>query len=371
MIISEVNYVNFRNLADSTLRFSPGINVFYGKNGQGKTNLLELLYFLSAGKSFRTKKTTEVIKNGKTKCGAFAAYTDSIGEKKQIVKLLEGKKEFLWNGKKISFDEFYGKLNAVAYIPEDVVIINGAPNYRRDFFDGEIAQSDSAFFTSVKNFNNLLKIRNKYLKERIYKNDEFSIYQNEFVKTGARIMKTRQEYVRVLSSILSLNYRKLFDNTKELELVYACSLGNIKKKSPEEIEALLREESGRIFSREIQCGYSLTGPQRDDFLFYLNGCEARTTASQGEKKSILFSLKMAEMDMILRNKKEIPVLLIDDITSYFDRDRLYSLLQYLEKRNIQIFLSSTEKLQISAEDYYVEKGRVNPGRGCLDRRADA
>jgi DNA replication and repair protein RecF len=235
------------------------------------------------------------------------------------------------------------------------------PNLRRDFFDGEIAQSDNIFFHNAKNFQNLLKIRNKYLKEKIYQNDEFSIYQHEFVKTAAKIIKTRLEYTKILSSILSLNYRKLFDSEKELELIYACSLGNIRKKTLREIEELLQVEIEKMFSQEIRYGYSLVGPQKDDFLFYLNQCEAKASASQGEKKSILFSLKMAETDMILRNKKEIPIVLIDDITSYFDESRLYSLLRYLQKRNIQIFMSATEKLQINCTNFYVEKGRVTNG----------
>jgi DNA replication and repair protein RecF len=361
LYISEVNYVNFRNLADASLAFSPRINLLYGKNGQGKTNLLELIYFLSTGKSFRTKNQRELVKFGRTKCGAHAAYVDSVSEKKLIVKLLEGKKEFVWNGKRIPYEDFYGKFNVVAYIPEDVAIINGMPNVRREFFDGEIAQFDPDFFRTAGKFQNLLKIRNKYLKEKIWKNDEFSVYEDEFVKAGAAIMKTRVDYVRILSSVLSLNYRKLFDETKELELVYACALGNIRKKTLPEIEQALREEIGKLRQKETLLGFSLTGPQKDDFLFYLNGQEAKTTASQGEKKSILFSLKMAEMDMILRNKKEVPVLLIDDITSYFDETRLYSLLRYLEKRNIQIFMSATEKLDIPCAAWIVEKGEIDNG----------
>jgi DNA replication and repair protein RecF len=358
LVISEINYINFRNLLDFSLNFSPKINLLYGKNGQGKTNLLEALYFVGTGKSFKTKKAIETIKYGKTKCGAFATYKDSISEKKIIVKLLDGKKEFSYNGKKTSYDEFYGKLNIVSYIPEDVAIINNSPNIRRDFFDGEIAQSDPDFFQCVKKFNHLLKIRNKYLKDKTYRNDEFQIYQAEFIKYGAKIMKTRLDYVKVLSSLLSLNYRKLFDNTKELELIYNCSLGSIKKKSLNEIETLFKDSMNKNFYQEIKLGFSLAGPQKDDFLFFLNNYDAKGNASQGEKKSIIFSLKMAEIDMILRNKKEIPVLIIDDITSYFDNSRLYRLLEYLEKRNIQIFMSSIEKLKISSSNFYVENGEI-------------
>lgn len=359
LIISEVNYINYRNLQDSSLKFSPKINLFYGKNGQGKTSLLEAIYFVGTGKSFRTKKLNECVKHGKSKTGVFTKYEDNISEKEAIVKLIEGKKEFNFNGKKVSYDEYYGKLNIISYIPEDILLINSNPGVRRDFFDGEIAQSNQEYFLLMKKFNNLLKIRNKYLKEKKHKADEFSIYQDEFIKTGATIIKFRLEYVKLLSSLLSLNYRKLFDNTTELVLEYSCHLGNLKKKSLEEIENLLKEEIESKFSQEIRYGFSLVGPQKDDFLFLLNSHESKSNASQGEKKSIIFSLKLAEIDMVLRDKKENPILLLDDVTSYFDNIRLYNVLNYLEKRNIQIFISSTEKLDIKSQNFYIEEGDVS------------
>ena len=124
----------------------------------------------------------------------------------------------------------------------------------------------------------------------------------------------------------------------------------------------MREKIKKVFSQEKRYGFSLCGPQKDDFLFILNGHEAKSTASQGEKKSIIFSLKLSEIDMVIREKKESPVLLIDDISSYFDSNRKESILNYLEKRNIQVVLSSTGKLGIDSNNFYVENGEVEYGR---------
>ena len=355
MEILEINYINFRNLIDGSVKFFPKLNLFFGKNGQGKTSLLEAVYFNATGKSFRTSKANEMMKYGVKRTGVYIVYRDNIGEKTLTVKFNDNKKEYYYNNKKVPYDEFYGKLNVVTYIPEDIVLITGSPSIRRTFFDGEIAQTNSEYFQDLKNYNKLLKIRNKYLKEERTKDTEYLVYEDEFIKYGAKVIEKRLEYVQKISIILNLNYRKLFDNKKELSLSY---LGNIKKLSLKEIEKLLREKIKKNFSQEKRYGFSLCGPQKDDFLFILNGHEAKSTASQGEKKSIIFSLKLSEIDMVIREKKENPVLIIDDISSYFDSNRKESILNYLEKRNIQVLVSSTGDLGIDSNDFYVEGGEI-------------
>ena len=358
MEILEINYINFRNLIDGSVKFFPKLNLFFGKNGQGKTSLLEAVYFNATGKSFRTSKANEMMKYGVKRTGVYIVYRDNIGEKTLTVKFNDNKKEYYYNNKKVPYDEFYGKLNVVTYIPEDIVLITGSPSIRRTFFDGEIAQTNSEYFQDLKNYNKLLKIRNKYLKEERTKDTEYLVYEDEFIKYGAKVIEKRLEYVQKISIILNLNYRKLFDNKKELSLSYECHLGNIKKLSLKEIEKLLREKIKKNFSQEKRYGFSLCGPQKDDFLFILNGHEAKSTASQGEKKSIIFSLKLSEIDMVIREKKENPVLIIDDISSYFDSNRKESILNYLDKRNIQVLVSSTGDLGIDSNDFYVEGGEI-------------
>lgn len=358
MEILEINYINFRNLIDGSVKFFPKLNLFFGKNGQGKTSLLEAVYFNATGKSFRTSKANEMMKYGVKRTGVYIVYRDNTGEKTLTVKFNDNKKEYYYNNKKVPYDEFYGKLNVVTYIPEDIVLITGSPSIRRTFFDGEIAQTNSEYFQDLKNYNKLLKIRNKYLKEERTKDTEYLVYEDEFIKYGAKVIEKRLEYVQKISIILNLNYRKLFDNKKELSLSYECHLGNIKKLSLKEIEKLLREKIKKNFSQEKRYGFSLCGPQKDDFLFILNGHEAKSTASQGEKKSIIFSLKLSEIDMVIREKKENPVLIIDDISSYFDSNRKESILNYLEKRNIQVLVSSTGDLGIDSNDFYVEGGEI-------------
>ncbi|WP_410208100.1 DNA replication/repair protein RecF [Fusobacterium sp.] len=362
MEILEINYVNFRNLIDGNIKFFPDLNLFFGKNGQGKTSFLEAVYFGATGQSFRTSKAAETMKYGSNKAGVYIVYEDLIGKKTLTVKFINGKKEYYYNEKKVAYDEFYGKLNVVTYIPEDIILITGSPLVRRTFFDGEIAQTSIEYFQNLRAYNKILKIRNRYLKEKKTHHQEFSVYEEQFVHYGARVIAARVEYVNKISIILNLNYRKLFDDKKELNLVYSSELGELKKQSVEEIEALLRERIKKRESMEKRYGFSLCGPQKDDFLFVLNGHEAKSTASQGEKKSIVFSLKLSEIDMVIRAKRENPILIIDDISSYFDTNRKTSVLNYLEKRNIQVLLSSTGGLGIDSKNFYVESGVIEYGK---------
>ncbi len=356
-----MNYINFRNLEDRNIQFSPRFNLFFGKNGQGKTSILEAIYFSATGKSFRTSKNIELIKYNKDKMGSYISYRDLISEKTLSVKIDRKQKEYKYNGKKTSFDEFYGKLNIITFIPEDIELIVGSPSFRRSFFDAEIAQSNYEYFKNLKDYNKILKIRNKYLKEKNIKNDIFPIYEDEFIKLAAKIILKRIEYVKNISIILNLNYRKLFDDKKELSLKYDSFIGEFKGMSLIDLEEKIKVIIKEFRYQELKYGYSIVGPQRDDFKFLLNEKEAKSYSSQGEKKSIIFSLKLSEIDMIIREKRETPIFLIDDISSYFDSIRKDNIINYLKRRELQVFISSTTDLNIESKNFKIDKGEIQDG----------
>ena len=361
MKISNISYLNFRNLENTSIELSDKINVFYGKNAQGKTSLLEAIYYSSTGISFKTKKTTEMIKYNFDEFISSISYSDYIANNKISVRFKNipgAKKEFFFNKKRISQTDFYGKINIIAYIPEDIILINGSPKNRRDFFDIEISQIDKEYLSNLKNYDKLLKIRNKYLKENKRNTEEFAVYEKEFIKYASYIIFTRLEYVKSLSIILNLQYRKLFNIEQELNLKYETNLDKTGKITVEMIQESLQKEILQKKHQEDRYKFSLVGPHKDDYKFLLNGYEAKISASQGEKKSIIFSLKLSEIEIIKKNRKENPVVIIDDITSYFDEDRRKSILEFFNKRDIQVLISSTDKLDIEAKNFYVEKGII-------------
>ncbi len=356
-----MSFVNFRNLENKNIHFSPRFNLFFGKNGQGKTSILEAIYFSITGKSFRTSKVLELIQYNRNKMGSYISYRDLISEKTLSVKMDNKVKEYNYNKKKVPFDEFYGKMNVVTFIPEDIDLILGSPLIRRNFFDGEISQTNFEYLQNLKKYNKVLKIRNKYLKERKNRDELFLIYEEEFIKLAAKIIKIRLEYVKNISIILNLNYRKLFDDKKELELVYETFFEEVKGIDEKDIVKKLKEKIDATRHLEEKYGFSIVGPQKDDFKFLLNKRDAKSYSSQGEKKSIIFSLKLSEIDMVIKERREPPIFIIDDISSYFDSIRKENIINYLKKRSLQVFISSTLKLDIESKNFLVEKGEIHEG----------
>lgn len=349
------------------------MNVFYGKNGQGKTSFLEALYCGATGLSFKTRHTQEMIRYGEEELSCAIEYEDQYSSKNIAVSLDKTKKQFFFLAKKISQMQFYGALNVIFYIPEDVLLINGSPLGRRLFIDREISQSNALYLESLRKFSYALKIRNKYLKEKKIDSVEYSIYEEEFIEQGSYIIYQRKLYLEKISESLVQIYQELFDAEKKLNISYKSSISVGETIDLEIIKENFRKEVQKKVFKEKECGFSLVGPHKDDFCFLLNQEDARFYSSQGEKKSIIFSLKLAEIDMIYEDKKDLPILLIDDITSYFDSFRRNNVLEFLKKKQVQVFLTSTDALEIEAQHYYVEKGEIydistsNTSRDYADR----
>lgn len=359
MILKKITFFNCRNLVNEELEFDSRVNIFYGKNGQGKTSILEAIYFNISGTSFRTKKNQEMIKYHKNQIKFFSHYEDMIGEKNIAIAIRNNKKEYYYNKKKVKYDDFIGKLNVISFIPEDISLITGTPAIKRSFFDYEISQANYDYYLNLKKFNKVLKTRNHLLKIRKTNNEIFKLYNEELIEISIKILQKRQEFTKNLSRLLNLNYRKLFDIKAELKIKYESFLGEIEKESPEELRKKILIEMEKVRIREKKYGYSLIGPQKDKYIFMLNEKDSKLYSSQGEKKSIVFAIKISEIDMIVREKKEYPIFLLDDVSSYFDSTRKSKILEYFKKKKIQVFITSTEKLDISAKKFYVKDGIIN------------
>ncbi len=359
MYLSQINYNNFRCLENKKIDLDRNFNLIYGKNGQGKTSLIEAVHFLATGKSFRTKKNKELIKYNWNRVTVFGKYINKNENENTIaVDVNEDKRDFYINRMKNSYIEYVGLLNIISFIPEDIELIVGNPGVRRNFFNYEISQAKKNYLKSIVDFEKILKIRNKLIKEKKTEDEIYKIYNEKFIEEGLNIILYRREFIRSLSILLNLNYRKLFDEKSELKLKYECFLGNIEKQSREELREKFEMQCRKKFEREKYLGFSLLGPQKDDFIFELNGKNAKMYSSQGEKKSIIFSLKVSEIDMLVKEKNEYPIFIMDDVASYFDEIRKKSILNYFVNKKIQCFITSTEDLGIKGKKIIVDKGKV-------------
>ena len=359
MYLSQINYNNFRCLENKKIDLDRNFNLIYGKNGQGKTSLIEAVHFLATGKSFRTKKNKELIKYNWNRVTVFGKYISKNENENTIaIDVNEDKRDFYVNRMKNSYIDYVGLLNIISFIPEDIELIVGNPGVRRNFFNYEISQAKKNYLKSIVDFEKILKIRNKLIKDKKTEDEIYKIYNEKFIEEGLNIILYRREFIRSLSILLNLNYRKLFDEKSELKLKYECFLGNIEKQSREELKEKFEIQCRKKFEREKYLGFSLLGPQKDDFVFELNGKNAKMYSSQGEKKSIIFSLKVSEIDMLVKEKNEYPIFIMDDVASYFDEIRKKSILNYFVNKKIQCFITSTEDLGIEGKKIIVDSGKV-------------
>ena len=359
MYLSQINYNNFRCLENKKIDLDRNFNLIYGKNGQGKTSLIEAVHFLATGKSFRTKKNKELIKYNWNRVTVFGKYISKNENENTIaVDVNEDKRDFYVNRTKNSYIDYVGLLNIISFIPEDIELIVGNPGVRRNFFNYEISQAKKNYLKSIVDFEKILKTRNKLIKDKKTEDEIYKIYNEKFIEEGLNIILYRREFIRSLSILLNLNYRKLFDEKSELKLKYECFLGNIEKQSREELKEKFEVQCRKKFEREKYLGFSLLGPQKDDFVFELNGKNAKMYSSQGEKKSIIFSLKVSEIDMLVKEKNEYPIFIMDDVASYFDEIRKKSILNYFVNKKIQCFITSTEDLGIEGKKIIVDRGKV-------------
>lgn len=359
MYLSQINYNNFRCLENKKIDLDRNFNLIYGKNGQGKTSLIEAVHFLATGKSFRTKKNKELIKYNWNRVTVFGKYINKNENENTIaIDVNEDKRDFYVNRTKNSYIDYVGLLNIISFIPEDIELIVGNPGVRRNFFNYEISQAKKNYLKSIVDFEKILKTRNKLIKDKKTEDEIYKIYNEKFIEEGLNIILYRREFIRSLSILLNLNYRKLFDEKSELKLKYECFLGNIEKQNREELKEKFEIQCRKKFEREKYLGFSLLGPQKDDFVFELNGKNAKMYSSQGEKKSIIFSLKVSEIDMLVKEKNEYPIFIMDDVASYFDEIRKKSILNYFVNKKIQCFITSTEDLRIKGKKIIVDRGKV-------------
>lgn len=343
MYIENITLNNFRNIKNCKITFSKNFNVLYGKNAQGKTSLIEAIYFLATGKSFRTRKTLEQI-NEKEKVLTLFGKT-SVDD--FSVQLSKEKKEFYISRNKVKYKEYIGKFLAISLSPEDILLISDSPENRRRFFNYEISQINTQYLIALINFQKILKIRNKLIKELKMDTEIFEIYNKKFINISKLIYQYRKEYIKQLSVYINKKYKEIFDE-KNLLIKYekSCDYENIEK--------ILEEKK----EKEKILGFSLYGPHKDEFSFILNGQKVKSFASQGEKKSVIFSLKLAQIDYIMEKLKESPVVLLDDIEAYFDEIRKNTVINYLSNKNIQCFFTATSKLAIEAKTFYVSDGEI-------------
>ena len=350
MHVTSLKLENFRNYA--TLRIEPGegLNVFVGRNAQGKSNLLESLYILATSKSSRAGKDPELIR---FEAAATRITADVVREKNSDVEIEMAlsqteKKVARINGvKHVRLSEVIGQLNAVLFDSGDLEIIRGEPSIRRRFLDLEIAQTSPRYVLALGAYRKTLEQRNRLLRDLrdgrapYSARDSLSAWDEGLAQHGARLIERRQRFLHRLAELAAETHRTLSDERDVLEVEYLPSFPLNGLSEADDIKGRFLEELASVSGEEAARGTTVRGPQRDDIAFCVNGQDCRLFGSQGQQRTVALSLKLAERQLIEELVGEPPLLLLDDVLSDLDDARRALLFDLTARAGSQTFLSCT------------------------------
>ena len=348
MIVNALEFQNYRNLSDNRIEPSDKVNVIYGNNAQGKTNLLEALWLFSGGHSFRGAKDSELITFGSNKARLYLEFFSGKRDQKAEILYQSSKKEVIINNVKKSSAAFLSQhFSAVVFSPEHLTLIKNGPSLRRKFIDGSICQQDLRYAVRLSKYNQTLQQRNALLKE-INKHkelkDTLEIWDDVLIDLGADIILKRLEFLEKLKLSANELHKGISSGSEELEIRYCSSaIKNEEKLTKCDIICLLQKEFKKVRKEDIYLGVTNAGPHRDDLDFFINSKSARRFGSQGQQRSIVLSLKLSEARLMSEAFEEPPVVLLDDVMSELDIKRQDFLLKNTEEN--QVFITCCEPIE--------------------------
>lgn len=337
MQISSLKLLNYRNYESLEISFSPNTNIIYGQNGMGKTNLVEAIYMLAMTKTFRLGDADVVIKKGKNIAKIEGLIKDNIWNSYKIVVSETGKRIKIDNNKITKMSDYITKVNVILFNPDDLKIIKDTPMTRRKLLNIEISGIDKNYVIALTNYNKILKQRNSYLKalnkKNIYESDFLNILTSQLIDEGLKIMLIRKEFIENINSYIDDIYFKI-TGKGPLSVRFKSEYLN---KTKEQLLNLYQKN----ISREILLGKTLFGPQHDDIEFIINKEIVKEYSSVGEQKNSVIAFKLAEIKNIEAKLGKKPILILDDLFSELDREKIENILSLMDD-DMQTFITTTE-----------------------------
>ena len=345
MKLTNLQLQNFRNYESVQLEFTDGVHVFIGENAQGKTNLMESIYALAMTKSQRTTNDKELIGWKKE----FATIKGTV-EKTATKTNLE--LQFSKKGKiaKVNYLEqkrlssYLGNLNVILFAPENLTLVKGSPQNRRKFVDMELGQMSSLYLYDLVEYNRVLKQRNTYLKQLAIKKkqpDEYLEVLSEMLsELASKIVFHRLDFMKQLEALAIPIHDQLSLGREKFSVSYQATIPLEDGLTPSQMKEIYINQFKKNQTREADQATTLIGPHRDDLIFYLNEIPVQTYGSQGQQRSTVLSLKLAEIELMKLSTGEYPLLLLDDVLSELDDDRQTHLIKAIENK-VQTFITTT------------------------------
>ncbi len=363
MILKNIKLKNYRNYQDLNLNFSPNINIIYGNNAQGKTNLLESIYVLAFTRSHRIFSDNNLIMENKNNCLISGMLDDDGIDNYLKIQIDDNQKKIYIDNENIKkVSNYISKMNVIIFFPEDLYIIKGNPKERRKFLDNEITQFVNGYYELINDYNKILKIRNDFLK-RIHNRENineqyFSIITDYLIQKGSLIIKTRYKFINQINKYVD----KIFYNImrlKNFNIKYDNCL-NISSLD-ENIEEVFKNKLQQNYENDVKNGSTSIGPHRDDFLCCIENNNVKEFGSQGQQRIAIITFKLAELLLFKNNKKVNPILLLDDVFSELDDRKKNNLLKYINN-NIQVIITTTDLNKID-KDLFKKSRKIKISNG--------
>ena len=345
MKLTNLQLQNFRNYESVQLEFTDGVHVFIGENAQGKTNLMESIYALAMTKSHRTTNDKELIgwnKEFATIKGTVEKTTTKTNLELQFSKKGKIAKVNYLEQKRLS--SYLGNLNVILFAPENLTLVKGSPQNRRKFVDMELGQMSSLYLYDLVEYNRVLKQRNTYLKQLAIKKkqpDEYLDVLSEMLsELASKIVFHRLDFMKQLEALAIPIHDQLSLGREKFSVSYQATIPLEDGLTPSQMKEIYMNQFKKNQTREADQATTLIGPHRDDLIFYLNEVPVQTYGSQGQQRSTVLSLKLAEIELMKLSTDEYPLLLLDDVLSELDDDRQTHLIKAIENK-VQTFITTT------------------------------
>lgn len=353
MWIKDIKIKEFRNYKEEKINFKKNINIFYGENAQGKTNIIEAIFICGMGKSFRTKRDNEMIKIGQDKAIIELDYQKKDREGKIKIELGNIKNIFVNDIKIKKLSEILGNINLVIFTPDDINILKGSPQSRRKFLDIMISQLRPNYMNLLNLYLKTIEQRNIYLRQIKEENKDINlldVWDEKLSEYAEKISNYRNEYINKIKEKIVNIHNSITDNKEKVEIEYITECLDSKK-----YLKLLKERR----KLDIIKGFTTKGVHRDDFVIYINQKDINIYGSQGQNRTAVLSLKLSEMKIINDEIGEYPILLLDDFMSELDEKRRNNLIENIKEA--QVIITCTDKINIeklNCLEYNVENGKI-------------
>jgi DNA replication and repair protein RecF len=390
MWLSHLSLTNFRNLSQLRLDFQPGVLLFRGHNGQGKSNLLESIYVLATSRSPRTSVERELLRWQASEDADLAAVVPPFARLEGSVRRLEGEvhlqllfettagdasssvsRTIKVNGLPVRATGLVGQLPVVYFSPADVSLAGGPPAGRRQYLNLANSQASADHLRALQRYNRVLLQRNQVLRQvREHRQPLAALepWTEQMLHWGTRVLQQRLVMLRDIDARAAPIFADLSGATETLRIAYRSTVGETAEDDPELLRAAYRDAQGRVAPREVEQAVTLVGPHRDDFTFTLEGVDLNTYGSRGQQRLAVLALKLAEADWMRAEVGDLPVILLDDVLSELDPERRHYVLQRVTEPHgsaeRQVWITTTDLAGFSdemlgcAQQFVIDAGQV-------------